>query len=603
MIVTFTPEERAKINALESKYEKLIADCEAEIESLRSDDLDPDGSIEAAINAKRLPEPTHLKPKPIEYTKKDEPIYSSEELQAYYDTPEYQAYKEANAAANDEISRLYDEWEAKGSEAWREARTRHLALIDELNQARKQLYSECERRQFAELNGDPDKIIEDVKSQMALMIKNRYENAKAQQAKGDVFSVYYLRVDGDKFYIDSETLIEDSTSLLKLHYDFFKNDPKKTKEIRAIVLDIIANSPYAGSKGRLGAYINERLRSKAPYRTREKARQEGAIVEAPKTMPIVTLQNYQYSMSLYQSGGAYLQPLSSTDGLKFKNGKMYFDGAKMKEVSEVELQNMKTKEGIENIDLSTLRIFYSIILTQFETTNCSALQDVLTMSVPTLAEFIGLQSNLNKKDIARVIEKTQSYHNVIGVLHGTRNGKPVQSLYPVLNFEGYNDKTNTISFSSPYMNYVIKTVYNLSVRKTKDGKKKLKKNGEPLRLPSHSYLIDSSIAKERNKAAVENVILIVQGIEQAGGKSYHIAASTLVERNIQLAERLQNDPQHRAQLLKRVFTKTWELLRTKTRLAEAYKDIELPDPKDPAYIPTVKGLSSMVFEIKHNGKK
>ena len=602
MIVTFTPEEQAKIDALESKYEKLIAACEAEIESLRHDDLDPDGSVEAAVNAKRLPEPIELKPEPIEYDKKDTPIYSREALEAYHATPEYQAYKKANDAANDELSRFYDEWEAKGSAAWREARTRHLTLIDELNQARKQLYSECERRQFSELNGDPDKIIGDARSQIALMIKNRYESAKERQAKGAVFSVYYLRVDGDKLYIDSETLIEDSASLLRLHYDFFKDNPEATKTIKNIVLEEIANSPYAGSKGRLFAFVNERSSGKAPYRTKEKARQTDAIIEAPKTLAIPTLSKYQYSMSLYQDGGAYLQPLRSTDGLKFKNGKMYFDGARMREVSEVELQDMKTKEGIDDIDLPILRTFYSIILTQFEASGYKVLQDVLTMSVPTLAEFIGLQSNLNKKDIGRVIEKTQSYHNIVGVVHGTRNGKPVQSLYPVLNFEGYNDKTNTISFSSPYMNYVIKTVYNLSLRKSKDGKVKLKKNGEPLRLASHSYLIDSGIAKERNKAAVENVVILVTLIEQAGNNIPHIKASTLIERNVQLAERLEAAKNPRS-LLKTTFIKTWELLKTKTRLQEAYKDIELPEPDDPAFVPTMKTLDKVVFTFPHKGKK
>lgn len=337
------------------------------------------------------------------------------------------------------------------------------------------------------------------------------------------------------------------------------------------------------------------------YRTKAMAKEEGAITEAPKNLITPTLSGYQYSMSLYQDGGAYLQPLSSTDGLKFKNGKMYFDGLSMKEVSEVELQNMKTREGIFDIDLPILRTFYSIILTQFEASNYKVLKDVLTMSVPTLAEFIGLQSNLNKKDIARVIEKTQSYHNIVGVVHGIRNGKPVQSLYPVLLFEGYNDKTNTISFSSPYMNYVIKTVYNLSLRKTKDGKIKKKKNGEPLRLASHSYLIDSSITKERNKAAVENVVIIVTLIEQAGENIPRIKASTLIERNVQLAERLETAANPRS-LLKSTFTKTWELLKTKTRLEEAYKNIKLPEPNDPAFMPTMKTLDKIVFQFPHDGK-
>lgn len=337
------------------------------------------------------------------------------------------------------------------------------------------------------------------------------------------------------------------------------------------------------------------------YRTRAKAEAAGAIIETPNALAIPTFPNYQYSMSLYNEGGAYLQPLSSTDGLKFKGGKMYFEDARAREVSEVELQNMKTKEGIENIDLPILRTFYSLILTRFEKSGGKSLPDVLTYPVPVLAEYIGLQSNLNKKDIARVIEKTQSYHNIVGVVHGTRNGKPVQSLYPVLNFEGYDDKHNNISFSSPYMNYVIKTVCNLSLRKSKDGKVKLKKNGEPLKLPTHSYLIDSSIAKERNKAAVENVVILVTLIEQAGDNIPRIKASTLIERNVQLAERLEAAKNPRT-LLKTTFTKTWELLRTKTRLTEAYKNIQLPEPNDPAFMPTMKTLDKVVFTFPHEGK-
>ncbi len=264
----------------------------------------------------------------------------------------------------------------------------------------------------------------------------------------------------------------------------------------------------------------------------------------------------------------------------------------------------RVKQAMElNISISGIdRIIYRLRKKYDEVQRLDPILPPRKRSVPTLAEYIGLQSNLNKKDIARIIEKTQSYHNVIGVLHGTRNGKPVQSLYPVLNFEGYNDKTNTISFSSPYMNYVIKTVYNLSIRKTKDGKKKLKKNGDPLRLPSHSYLIDSSIAKERNKAAVENIVIIVTLIEQAGDNIPRIKAKTIIERNVQLAERLR-ESKNQAQLLKRTFIKTWQLLSDNTKLRDAYKEIELPSPDDPAFIPTPKTLEEMVFSFPHKGKK
>ena len=129
-------------------------------------------------------------------------------------------------------------------------------------------------------------------------------------------------------------------------------------------------------------------------------------------------------------------------------------------------------------------------------------------------------------------------------------------------------------------------------------------------------MIDSSLTKERNKAAAENVVILVTLIEQAGGSLPNIKASTLVERNVQLAERLENDPQHRAQLLKRVFTKTWELMKTKTKLAERYKNLRVSvdknsdgvlleelNPKDPAFIPTVKSLKDLCFYFPNEGKE
>ena len=149
------------------------------------------------------------------------------------------------------------------------------------------------------------------------------------------------------------------------------------------------------------------------------------------------------------------------------------------------------------------------------------------------------------------------------------------------------------------MNLVIQTIFNVSVRTTKAGQPKLKSNGEPQRLPSHSYLINADIVKERNKAAVENVIIIVTLIEQAGDNVPRIKASTIIERNPQLKERLEATAnEHKAQFLKRVFSKTWELLRTRTKLTEVYEDIQLPNPNDPAAIPTAKTLSDIVFTFR-----
>lgn len=347
--------------------------------------------------------------------------------------------------------------------------------------------------------------------------------------------------------------------------------------------------------------LYELKQPKAPrtYRTKAKAAEEGAITEAPKSLIVPTFNGYQYSMSLYENeGGAYLQAFSSMDGLNFKDGKLFFDKIKQPEL-EAKLQDLRTKEDIENIDLTALRFYYSILFDQFQRSGYKVLQDFIIVSVPLLTG----RNDPKQADIDAALAKIQSYHNVMGVIKGkTSTGLPAASYYQVLNFEYYDKKRNIVAFSSPYMNYVIKTVYNLSIRKTKDGKPKLKKSGEPLLLPSHSYLIDSSIVKERNKGAVENVIILVTLIEQAGDNIPRIKASTLIERNVQLAERLEAARNPRT-LLKTTFAKTWELLRTKTRLTEFYKNIQLPEPDDPAFMPTMRTLDKVVFTFPHEGKK
>lgn len=336
------------------------------------------------------------------------------------------------------------------------------------------------------------------------------------------------------------------------------------------------------------------------YRTKAKA---GNLDEIPTSLAFPTMAKYQYSIGLHNEGEAYIQPLTSTDGLSFDDGKMFFADNRIKQVSEVELQNMKTKEGIDTIDLPLLRTFYSIIFNAFQKNNYQQLKPVITLYVPELAKYLGLRkSGLNREDITNIIIKTQAFHNIVGIQHGTRNGKPVQSIYPVLNFEGYNEENNTISISSPYFNNLIRTLYNLAVKKDKDGKPQIKRNGSPaFAMPMNSYLVNTDIAKERNKVAVENVFIIVALIEQAGNNIPRIKASTIVERNVQLQERLSNHAKPNL-LLSRTFKKTWELLRNKTTLGQSYCNIQLPDPKDPANIPTMSTLETTVFKFQHDGK-
>ena len=347
------------------------------------------------------------------------------------------------------------------------------------------------------------------------------------------------------------------------------------------------------------------------YRTKAIAEKNTSLVPCPERLAVPTLPTYEHSISLHQDGKAYLQNLSvSTDGLQFENGKMFFTGD-LEPISTVELQDMCTNEGIEEIDIPLLTMYYSIILLSFQERIKrgwdfrEAANQITTVYAPEFMrclETLGDGSGANEKNISIIMEKTKVFHTIIGIHHITRNGRPDKSFFPLMNFEGYDSKTNTISFFSPYLSYIIREIYSASIRCDKKGNPRIKRNGQPMLYPSNSFLVKPSIVSERNKAAVENVFIIVQLIEQAGNKGIpHIKAKTLIERNEVLKLRLK-DSSNPTQLLKRVFKKTWQLLHEQTLLLDVYENIELPDPNDIQQIPTPSNLEH-VFNFKHNGKK
>lgn len=328
-------------------------------------------------------------------------------------------------------------------------------------------------------------------------------------------------------------------------------------------------------------------------------------------LAIPTAAEYLYACSMLEQGNAYMRQINM-DGLTFNNGKLYFKDYRAREVSEMELQDLKTKENIEKINLPFLQFLYTILFKEWE----KSIQDqangkpgeippVSKFYLPDILKARGISSNAGQTSINAIKNDISALHNVVGVLKVKGYKNP--SYYPVLLFEGYDTATNTISISSPYLLHVVKEIYSFSVRRTNDGQARLRNDGTPQRIAVNSYLVHTDIVKERNKAAVQNVFIIVQGIERRGGESdkgneYSISAETLIDRNLILKQQLEgNNKKNR--VLQRCFSKTWELLRNKTDLQEWYPGIELPDPKDPANIPTYKQIHDTVFKIKHSGKK
>ena len=403
------------------------------------------------------------------------------------------------------------------------------------------------------------------------------------------------------------------------------------KDLRAGELEEYSPDEIEALNGLLDDWIKDLINgtgAKKEYRTAGKAREDGVIATVPDTIANPTLAGLVNSLGLLPEGEAFLQPLIvDTRDLKFENGKLYFDTCDaMRAMSRVEIQKIcpdhikakyqgrddLTKEELEEleqackvvkeIDLPLLRTLYSILLSDYVKKTDDEKQEYkgeVTIYLPDLAAALGYGRNVSEDQIEKIVRDSRRFHNLMGVF-----STPRESYYAMLNFNSYDKNTNTLKLSSPYLSQLIRKVDAKSKIKDKAGNIVFKKSGEPRRLPAHSRLIETSIAAERNKSAVENVFIIVQVIERAGSGDEacpNISARELIERNRILTEQL-NGSANQGIVLKRAFTKTWELLRDKTHLTEAYKNIVIPDPDDDAFIPTKKNVAKLIFSFPHDGK-
>ena len=402
----------------------------------------------------------------------------------------------------------------------------------------------------------------------------------------------------DHYIADSKANDSNNVDMVKVAQNFLNIFAKNlVKEQIPLAMALAAN------------VIDPTEIKKSTHRTKTKA-DITEDVTYPENFATPTYKPYQYATSLFQDGKAYLQAGIDTSKLKLKEGKLFFEDENSKalrELTEVELKNCKTWEPITEVTgLPFLRAYYSILLGTYQEAlrQGKPLNPTIKIYVPDLLEYLGLQRNAHKQTIDKIINQMLSFNNVIGVMNYIRNGKPRQSYYAIFLFGKYEEQSNTITVWSPYLIKVIETIIDEAIKiDSKTKLPKLDKNGKTIPLATNSFLIKSSIYGERNQAAVENVIIIIQVIEQAGNFTPNIKASTIIERNPIFKYRLdETNVNHKGRLLERVFKRTWELLREQTHLSDVYKNIQLPDPNDPKNIPTTKTLN-MVFSFPHEGKQ
>lgn len=434
-------------------------------------------------------------------------------------------------------------------------------------------------------------------------------------------------------YVSMGIIHNHKEALNKLYDDDFrprfiqeltKEDLRRLDLSTELLEEIDPFISYAGCLdvfGLDGSIALVETKSKKPYRTKAKAEAAGAITQIPVRFPIITQRHYLEALNLKTRSDsmAYLGVIKDElrDSLEIdKDGKIHNRNRRSPGTKIESIIDNTVIYNTSNLDLLTpLKYYYGLFLEEFKRRGGQSQPgtDKEVGSIKVSASVITGIPNPIERDILKTVETLKAYSNMTGVVCDSYGR---YSLYQVLVFEYYDAETNTFSIKSPYTDYIINQVYNESYKYFSKDRDviKVKKNGDPVMTASHSYIIDASIFHERNRSAVETVILLVALIERSGAGTPNKKINAIIKENPLLKARWDNDRQHRTRNLQRHFETVWRLLKEHTHLTEKYKNLRVStdrmsegvlledlDPKDKRFIPTAKMVKSMCLYFQHDG--
>lgn len=164
-------------------------------------------------------------------------------------------------------------------------------LNHELNEAIRSFYKQIENREFSQLAGDHDKIMKSAEEQVNLLIDDRCQDCEKwmihrndeEYLKYNPGSVFGIRIDGDDFYLDIDSLIKEcKEDLLVLHYEALSADQDAVDQLDSLVFSIISENPKTSSdKGKL--IIKSRLSESFDISSAEQRELEQILVHYPSS--------------------------------------------------------------------------------------------------------------------------------------------------------------------------------------------------------------------------------------------------------------------------------------------------------------------------------
>ena len=360
--------------------------------------------------------------------------------------------------------------------------------------------------------------------------------------------------------------------------------------------DTSSDHPYSDQDSSTG-YSGQGQKQKKAYRTRSRAKASDPL---PEKIPIISRGEWINAISFQKNKFAYMYQKDDSKKLPEIQTLRYLYGVFM----------LKNPIDIETEDLNQMPKGW--------------LDCTLTIYIPDYLKSIGVKENRGNESVNAVINKISGYSELTGVVREEEFGSVTYKEYPVIKDFVYDDKDNTVTFSSPYIMMIIRKVESTRIRRDKKGNPIKYKTGKLALLPVYSYRLNPQILHERNVRAAEVTGIIATLIDRAGSpnkksqnkgcdpdddnkrKAANISFWEIINRSEKLKREYENHSKtsNKNKMLESVFGATWKFLLKYTDISSSYKNIKLPDPKDKDYknyIPTSKKMNE-VLRFPHDGR-
>lgn len=294
----------------------------------------------------------------------------------------------------------------------------------------------------------------------------------------------------------------------------------------------------------------------------------------PEKIPIITFDKYEYALSFYKGDSkkelnAFLIAIDEEvfKQMDFCEGKVFVEDINGKSTL------VEDTELITQIDLALLNIIYGFFLKYAEEDGYIKIPEKIEIFLPDLLRKMGRRTNLSVDQFESFAKRMNLTGSIIGYLK--RNGD--DTFLKVIDDWQYDGPSKTVTITSFYMANLIEDIISQSRRKDKYGRLIMKKDGNYLYNPSHSYLLPISILSEKNKLAVECLMNIIKTLEKGGlkgSRTVNISASTIIKRSPGFQERLKKmTSNHCQRLIDTTFQKVWELFDKFIASSEKYAGI------------------------------